>query len=446
MKNWSKTSYRNKTALQQPGWPDREQYEKVVRSLSALPPLVFAGEIRDLKARLAQVAAGRAFLLQGGDCSEEFARCTAPNIRETLKVLLQMAVILTYAGNKPVVKVGRIAGQYAKPRSSDTETVNGENIPSYRGDMANSIEATPEARVPNPERLLMGYHMSAATLNLLRAFTRGGFGSLHRVQAWNQKFVKQSPMGRNYERMAKRISDAIKFMETIGIPTDTPQMREVQFFTSHEALFLGYEEALTREDSTEAGGWYDCSAHMLWIGDRTRQLDGAHVEFLSGVRNPLGIKVGPDHDPDTMLALIERLNPENEPGRITLITRFGAGVVEKHLPPLLRAVKRAGCHVIWTCDPMHANTFSAESGRKTRSFDDILSELQCFFELNWAEGTIPGGVHFELTGDNVTECIGGGRQLSAEQLNLRYLTTCDPRLNAEQSLEMAFQIAEMIRS
>lgn len=443
--HWSKTSYRDKTALQQPHWPDPARHEAVIRELSGLPPLVFAGEIRDLRGLLAEAEAGRAFLLQGGDCAEEFARCTAPNIRETLKVLLQMAVILTYAGNKPVVKVGRIAGQYAKPRSKDTETVDGLELPSYRGDMANAIEPTPEAREPDPRRLIEGYFRSAATLNLLRAFTRGGFGSLHRVQAWNQEFVRRSPMGRNYERMARRISDAIKFMETIGIPTDTPQLKEARFFTSHEALFLGYEEAMTREDSTE-GGWYDCSAHMLWIGDRTRQAEGAHVEFLRGVRNPLGVKVGPKHDPDELLRIVERLNPDNEPGRITLITRFGAGVIEKHLPPLLKAVKRAGRHVLWCCDPMHANTFASDSGRKTRNFDDILSELQCFFELNWAEGTIPGGVHFELTGNNVTECIGGARHLSPEQLGERYLTACDPRLNAEQSLEMAFQIAEMIRN
>ena len=442
---WTKTGYRDKPALQQPNWPDRARYEAVIRELSLLPPLVFAGEIRELKAGLARAARGEAFLLQGGDCSEEFARCTAPNIRETLKVLLQMAVILTYAGNRPVIKVGRIAGQYAKPRSSDTELVNGEEIPSYRGDMANSAEPAAAARRPDPERLLKGYHLSAATLNLLRAFTRGGFGSLHRVQAWNQEFVRQSPMGRNYERMARRISEAIRFMETIGIPTDTPQLKEAQFFTSHEALFLGYEEAMTREDST-SGGWYDCSAHMLWLGERTRQPEGAHVEFLRGVLNPLGMKVGPDYSLDETLAAVERLNPANEPGRMTLITRFGARAIEKNLTPLLRAVKREGMNVIWCCDPMHANTFSAESGRKTRNFDDILSELHCFFELCWAEGAIPGGVHFELTGDNVTECLGGARHLSPEQLGLRYLTTCDPRLNAEQSLEMAFQIAEMIRS
>ncbi len=443
--HWSKTSWRDFDALQQPSWPDKAKFEEAVASISTLPPLVFAGEIRDLKSLLAKTSRGEAFLLQGGDCSEEFARCTSPNIRETLKVLLQMAVVLTYAGNKPVVKLGRIAGQYAKPRSSDTETIDGKEIPSYRGDMANSAEPILEARIPDPQRMLKGYNMSAATLNLLRAFTRGGFGSLHRVQAWNQEFVKQSPMGRSYERMAKQISNALKFMETIGIATDIPQMKQAQFFTSHEALFLGYEEALTREDSVE-GGWYDCSAHMLWIGERTRHLDGAHVEFLRGVNNPLGMKVGPSHDPDDILAVVERLNPLNEPGRMTLITRFGSGQIEKSMPPLLRAIKKAGLDVVWACDPMHANTFSTESGRKTRDFENILSELRCFFELHWAEGTVPGGVHFELTGDNVTECVGGARQLSDAQLGQRYLTTCDPRLNAEQSLEMAFQIAEMIRT
>lgn len=443
--DWNRSSWRNYTALQQPNWPDKEKLEEVLGDISRLPPLVFAGEIRDLKNLLAKASRGEAFLLQGGDCSEEFARCTAPVIRETLKVLLQMAVILTYAGGKPVVKVGRIAGQYAKPRSSDTEMVNGVELPSYRGDMANSIEPVLESRIPDPQRLLQGYNMSAATLNLLRAFTRGGFGSLHRVHAWNQEFVKQSPMGRSYERLAKHISQALNFMEVIGIPTDTPQMKQAQFFTSHEALFLGYEEALTREDSTD-GGWYDCSGHMLWIGDRTRQIDGAHIEFLRGILNPLGMKIGPKHDIDDILAIINRLNPENEPGRMTLITRFGNKYIEKYLPPLVRAVKKEGLDVVWSCDPMHANIRKAETGHKTRSFDDILSELRCFFELHWAEGTVPGGVHFELTGDNVTECTGGARQLADTQLGDNYQTTCDPRLNAEQSLEMAFQIAEMIRS
>ncbi len=445
MSKWTKTGWRERTVLQQPNWPDKDRLEEVLATISTLPPLVFAGEIRDLKEQLAQASRGEAFLLQGGDCSEEFARCTAPNIRETLKVLLQMAVTLTYAGGKPVVKVGRIAGQYAKPRSADTEMVNGVELPSYRGDMANSIEPTLEARTPDPARLLQGYNMSAATLNLLRAFTKGGFGALQRVQAWNQEFVRQSPMGRSYERLAKQISQALAFMETIGIDTDTPQLKQAQFYTSHEALFLGYEEALTREDSTR-GGWYDCSGHMLWIGDRTRQIDGAHIEFLRGVLNPIGMKVGPKHEIDDILAIIERLNPANEPGRMTLIARFGARDIEKYLPPLIRAVKQEGLNVLWSCDPMHANIRKASSGHKTRSFDDILSELRCFFELHWSEGTIPGGVHFELTGDNVTECTGGARQLADAQLGDNYLTTCDPRLNAEQSLEMAFQIAEMIRS
>ncbi|NOQ46363.1 MAG: 3-deoxy-7-phosphoheptulonate synthase class II [Desulfobulbaceae bacterium] len=442
--SWNKSSWQNFTALQQPNWPDKVVYDEVLQTISTLPPLVFAGEIRDLKALLAKAVKGEAFLLQGGDCSEEFSRCTAPNIRETLKVLLQMAIILTYAGGKPVVKVGRIAGQYAKPRSSDTEIVNGEEMASYRGDMANSAEPAVAARMPDPRRMLQGYNMSAATLNLLRAFTRGGFGSLSRVQAWNQEFVKQSPMGRSYERLAKQINQALNFMETIGVSTDTPQLKQVQFFTSHEALFLGYEESLTREDSVD-GGWYNCSGHMLWIGDRTRQIDGAHIEFLRGVLNPLGMKVGPKHDIDDILAIIERLNPENESGRMTLITRFGAKDVEKYMPPLVRAVKKEGLNVVWSCDPMHANTRKTASGHKTRSFEDILSELRSFFELHWAEGTVPGGVHFELTGDNVTECTGGARELVDEQLGQRYLTTCDPRLNAEQSLEMAFQIAEMIR-
>ena len=443
--NWSKSSWHDRTVLQQPNWPDKAQLQEVLQTIATLPPLVFAGEIRDLKASLAKAVQGEAFLLQGGDCSEEFVRCTAPNIRNTLKVLLQMAVTLTYAGGKPVVKVGRIAGQYAKPRSSDTEMVDGVELPSYRGDMANSVEPVLEARIPDPQRLLQGYNMSAATLNLLRAFTRGGFGALHRVQAWNQEFVKQSPMGRSYERLARQISQALDFMETIGIDTEAPQLKQAQFFTSHEALFLGYEEALTREDSLD-GGWYDCSGHMLWIGDRTRQIDGAHIEFLRGVLNPLGMKVGPNHKIDDILSIIERLNPENEAGRMTLIARFGANGIEKHLPPLLRAVKNEGMNVLWSCDPMHANIRKTEGGHKTRSFDDILSELRCFFELHWAEGTIPGGVHFELTGDDVTECTGGARQLVDEQLGQNYLTTCDPRLNAEQSLEMAFQIAEMIRT
>ncbi len=444
-KKWSKSSWKEYTALQQPNWPDQKEVDKVLGNLAQLPPLVFAGEIRSLKKLLAQAAKGEAFLLQGGDCSEDFTRVTAPNIRETLKVLLQMAVVLTYAGGKPVVKVGRIAGQFAKPRSSDTEVVDGVEIASYRGDMVNNSEPTQTARTPNPKLMLKGYYMAASTLNLLRAFTRGGYAALNRVQAWNQEFVVQSPMGRSYDRLAKQIDQAIKFMHTIGIPTDIPQVNQTQLFTSHEALLLGYEDALTRIDST-TGDWYDCSAHMLWIGERTRQIDGAHVEFLRGVLNPIGVKIGPDYDIDNVKRLIEALNPENEAGRLTLITRLGMKKIEKVLPPLLREAKREGYNIVWSCDPMHANTYTAESGHKTRNFNDILSEITCFFEAHWSEGTIPGGVHFEMTGENVTECTGGARNIIDEELHARYLTTCDPRLNAEQSLEVAFQIADMIRS
>jgi 3-deoxy-7-phosphoheptulonate synthase len=442
---WTKSSWRDYVALQQPSWPDQGEVEKVLADLAQLPPLVFAGEIRSLKELLAKAVTGDAFLLQGGDCSEDFSQITAPKIRETLKVLLQMSVILTYAGGKPVIKVGRIAGQFAKPRSSDTEKVNGIEIPSYRGDMVNRPEPTVEARTPNPKNMLKGYNMSAATLNLLRAFTRGGFAALNRVHAWNQEFVVQSPMGRSYERLAKHIQQAIRFMETIGIPADNPQIREAQVFTSHEALLLGYEEALTRQDSL-TGGWYDCSAHLLWIGERTRQIDGAHLEFFRGVLNPIAVKVGPDYDMDDIKRLIDKLNPENEPGRLTLITRLGMKKIEKALPPLLREAKREGYKIVWSCDPMHANTYTAESGHKTRNFNDILSEITCFFENHWAEGTIPGGLHFEMTGENVTECTGGARNIIDEELHQNYLTTCDPRLNAEQSLEVAFQIAEMIRT
>ena len=444
MSEWTKSSWQNFTALQQPNWPDQAQYQEAVDTISKLPPLVFAGEIRTLKKLLADCVDGRAFLLQGGDCAEDFNNCTAPGIRETLKVILQMAVILSYAGGKPVIKVGRIAGQYAKPRSADTENVDGVEIASYRGDMVNSPEPTEAARRPDPSRMIQGYHLAAATMNITRAFTRGGYAALHRVHAWNNEFVKTSPMGRSYERIARHIDQALNFMKTIGLDTDIPQLNQASFFTSHEALLLGYEEALTRQDSI-TGQWYDCSAHMIWIGDRTRQLDGAHIEFLRGVRNPIGMKVGPKHDLDEIRAIVEKLNPENEPGRLTLITRFGAKDIEKHLPPLVRAIKQAGYKVVWSCDPMHGNTYTAETGYKTRSFDNILQELQCFFEIHWAEGSVPGGVHFELTGDNVTECTGGGRNILDQNLLENYQTNCDPRLNAEQSLELAFQIAEMIR-
>ncbi len=443
--DWTKSSWQNHSALQQPKWPDPVQYQSAVDEISRMPPLVFAGEVRSLKAMLADAVEGNAFLLQGGDCAEDFSMCTAPAIRETLKVILQMAVVLTYAGGKPVIKVGRIAGQYAKPRSSDTETVNGIEIPSYRGDMVNSPEPTAAARIPDPHRMVEGYYKAAATMNLLRAFTRGGYAALHRVHAWNQEFVKNSPMGRSYERLAKNISQALNFMEVIGIDTDIPQLNQATFYTSHEALLLGYEEALTRQDST-TGDWYDCSGHMLWIGDRTRQLDGAHVEFFRGVHNPVGMKIGPNHDIDEIKRIIERLNPDNEPGKLTLITRFGTKQIEKYLPNLIREIKKEGFKVVWSCDPMHGNTYTAASGHKTRNFNEILQEIHCFFEIHWAEGSVPGGVHFELTGENVTECTGGGRNILDEQLQLNYQTNCDPRLNAEQSLELAFHIAEMIRS
>jgi 3-deoxy-7-phosphoheptulonate synthase len=443
--NWTKSSWKNFTALQQPNWPDQKAVDTVLSNLSTLPPLVFAGEIRALKQQLAKAVTGDAFLLQGGDCSENFSKVTAPTIRETLKVLLQMAVVLTYAGGKPVIKMGRIAGQFAKPRSADTEIIDGVELPSYRGDMVNRPDFTAESRIPDPNNMMMGYNMAACTLNLLRAFTRGGYGSLQRVQAWNQEFVAQSPMGRSYDRMAKQIDHAIKFMETIGISTENPQINQTQLFTSHEALLLGYEEALTRIDST-TGDWYNCSAHMLWIGERTRQIDGAHVEFLRGVLNPLGVKIGPTYDLDDIKRLVSALNPENEAGRITLITRLGLKNVEKVLPPLLREMKREGFNIVWSCDPMHANTYTADTGHKTRNFNDILAEITCFFETHWSEGTIPGGLHFEMTGENVTECTGGARNIIDSELGQNYLTSCDPRLNAEQSLEVAFQIADMIRS
>ncbi|MEN8140752.1 MAG: 3-deoxy-7-phosphoheptulonate synthase class II [Thermodesulfobacteriota bacterium] len=443
MASWTKSSWQNFEALQQPNWPDAGEYEEAISTISALPPLVFAGEIRNLKKDLAAASEGKAFLLQGGDCSEDFHNCTAPVIRDTLKVILQMAIVLSYAGGKPVIKVGRMAGQYAKPRSADLETIDGVSHPSYRGDMVNNPDFTEAARRPDAGRMVQGYHLSAATMNILRAFTRGGYASVNRVHSWNQEFVKSSPMGRHYDRLAKSIDQALSFMSVVGIDTDIPQLNQATFYTSHEALLLGYEEALTRQDSI-TGGWYDCSAHMVWIGDRTRQLDGAHIEFLRGVGNPLGMKVGPKHDLDNICQILERLNPENEPGRITLITRFGEDI-EKYLPKLIRRIKGEGHKVVWSCDPMHGNTYTAETGHKTRNFNDILQEIQCFFEMHWAEGSVPGGVHFEMTGQNVTECTGGGRNIVAQNLTENYLTSCDPRLNAEQSLELAFQISEMIR-
>ncbi|MDZ7641289.1 MAG: 3-deoxy-7-phosphoheptulonate synthase class II [Desulfurivibrio sp.] len=441
---WNKSDWQRLTALQQPNWPDQGAYQQALATLTELPPLVFAGEIRELKRQLAMAAEGRAFLLQGGDCAESFDHCTAPEVRELLKVILQMTMILGYAGGKPVVKVGRMAGQYAKPRSADTEMVNGVELSSYRGDMVNGSEPSAEARRPDPQRLVQGYHLACATMNILRAFTTGGYAALERVHAWNNEFVKSSPQGQMYEKLAGQIDQAINFMRVLGLDTDVPQLNQASFFTSHEALLLGYEESLTRQDST-SGHWYDCSAHMLWIGERTRQVDGAHVDFLRGVNNPIGVKVGPNHQLDDIKRLVATLNPDNEAGKLTLITRFGCQKIGDHLPSLARGMKEEGYKLVWSCDPMHGNTYTAGSGHKTRSFDDILTEIRNFFEIHWSEGTVPGGVHFEMTGANVTECVGGGRQLDDQQLAGNYQTMCDPRLNAEQSLELAFQIAELLR-
>ena len=445
-RNWTPSSWHAFPAVQQPNWPDSAQLDGALKQIASFPPLVFAGEARSLQAALGQVASGNAFLLQAGDCAESFEEFTAVNIREKLRVILQMAVMLTYSMGVPVVKVGRIAGQFAKPRSNDTEMVDGTELPVFRGHMVNDPIANLDARVPNPQRLVQAYHQAASTLNLVRAFTKGGFADLNRVHSWNQEFVATSAEGRRYEQVASEVERALAFMRACGIDTETNNaLHQVDVFTSHEALILGYEEALTRQDSL-TGGWYDCSAHMLWIGERTRQLDGAHVEFLRGVENPLGCKIGKTTDVDYVLSLCEKLNPARIPGRLTLISRMGANSVEESLRPLLRAVRDAGHPVVWACDPMHANTFTAPNGRKTRNFEDIMSEIVGFVKAHRAEGTWPGGIHIELTGDNVTECLGGSEAVSNEDLDTRYETVCDPRLNARQSLDLAFRVAELIRS
>lgn len=449
--DWNKFSWQDFPAMQQPDWPDQKLYKETLNEIERFPPLVFAGEIRALRKKLKEVAEGKAFLLQGGDCAEEFSQCTSKTIRETLKVLLQMAVVLTYAGEKPVVKVGRIAGQYAKPRSKPTELVDGLELPSFRGDLVNAAEATLEARQPDARKLLQGYFHSASTLNLLRAFTRGGFASLEKVHSWNKEFVKNSKLGEKYEQMAEDIDKALTFMRVVGIdPEKTTQVSQVEFYTSHEALLLGYESALTRNDSLPGKYHampYDCSAHMLWIGDRTRQLDGAHVEFFRGIKNPIGIKVGPDHDMDVIRQLLDKLSadPDEEPGRITIITRFGADKIEKHLPGLIRGVEDSGHRVVWSCDPMHGNTYLSESNYKTRHFEAISSEIERFFQIHKAEGSVAGGVHLEMTGNNVTECIGGAEEIEDHHLEINYATSCDPRLNAKQSLELAFKIAGILK-
>jgi 3-deoxy-7-phosphoheptulonate synthase len=442
---WSPDSWRARPAKQQPDYPDGGQLKRVEEQLGLFPPLVFAGEARHLKARLAEVAAGRSFLLQGGDCAESFAEFRANNIRDTFRVLLQMAVVLTFAGSCHVVKVGRMAGQFAKPRSDAVEVQGGVELPSYRGDIINGIEFTPAARQPDPARLLTAYSQAAATLNLLRAFAQGGYADLHRVHRWNLGFVERSPAGERYRDMADRIAEALAFMEASGLTgATTPTISQTEFYTSHEALLLPFEQAMTRVDST-SGDWYDTSAHMLWIGDRTRQLDGGHVEFARGVANPLGVKIGPSMAPAELLTLIEALNPANEPGRLTLIARMGSDKIGDKLPALIRAVKREGRAVLWSSDPMHGNTVKSSTGYKTRPFDRILTEVRRFFEVHQAEGSHAGGIHVEMTGQDVTECLGGAQEITESSLADRYHTHCDPRLNASQSLELAFLIAEGLR-
>ncbi|VAW10031.1 2-keto-3-deoxy-D-arabino-heptulosonate-7-phosphate synthase II [hydrothermal vent metagenome] len=445
MEKWTPSSWRAKPISQVPTYADGNAVAAVEEELADFPPLVFAGEARKLKAQLAEVAAGRGFLLQGGDCAESFAEHRADNIRDFFRVFLQMAVVLTFAGSVPVVKVGRIAGQFAKPRSSDFEEVDGVSLPSYRGDIINGIEFEEATRLPDPQRQMKAYRQSAATLNLLRAFAQGGYANLEHVHQWTQGFVAGSPAGERYAELAGRIDQALAFMRACGIDQDSvPQLRSTDFFTSHEALLLGYEEALTRIDST-TGEPYATSGHFIWIGDRTRDPGEAHVEFFRGIRNPIGIKCGPSLAPDTLLRLLEILNPDNEPGRITLISRFGAGKVADHLPKLINAVSREGASVVWSCDPMHGNTIKASTGYKTRPFDQILTEVRQFMDIHRASGTYAGGIHVEMTGKDVTECIGGATSISETDLSDRYHTHCDPRLNADQALELAFLIAEELK-
>ena len=445
MSGWNPSSWRTRKALQLPNYPDRAALEAVEAELSRRPPLVFAGEIRRLRRQLANVASGQAFLLQGGDCAESFKEFSAANVRDTFRVLLQMAVVMTFAAAKPVVKVGRIAGQFSKPRSSDTEVIDGVELPSYRGDSINDMAFTPEGRVPDPARLVRAYDQSASTLNLLRALASGGYADLHNVHQWTLDFLSDSPAGERYQEYADRITEALSFMRACGVTADAaPSLEGVDFYTSHEALHLPFEEAMTRME-TQSGRWYGTSAHLIWIGDRTRQPDGAHIEYCRGVENPIGLKCGPTLDPDELIELIDLLNPRNEAGRLLLYARMGAGKVGKGLTPLVRKVVAEGRNVVWSCDPMHGNTIKAGNGYKTRAFDHILSELRSFIEVVRSEGAEPGGVHFEMTGQDVTECVGGAGHLSEADLSSRYHTHCDPRLNADQALEMAFQIADALK-
>jgi 3-deoxy-7-phosphoheptulonate synthase len=444
--DWTPSLWRKKQAKQQPAYPDRGKLHEVEERLAKLPPLVFAGEARRLKKKLAEVAQGQAFLLQGGDCAESFQEFGANAIRDSFRVLLQMSVVLIFGGAIPVVKVGRMAGQFAKPRTEATETIDGVTLPSYRGDIVNGYAFTAEDRAPDPERMIRAYNQSAATLNLLRAFAQGGYADLNEVHRWNLDFVDSSLQGERYRKVAKHIGETLGFMAACGITAETtPRLRETSFFTSHEALLLPYEEALTRIDST-TGDWYDVSAHMLWVGDRTRGPEDAHVAFLSGVKNPLGLKCGPSLDPDDLIRLIDKLNPEDEPGRLTLVVRMGATKIHKYLPTLLRRVREEGRKVVWCCDPMHGNVQKTPSGYKTRDFNQILSEARDFFAICKSEQTWPGGIHLEMTGRDVTECTGGSVDLKEADLAACYLTQCDPRLNASQALEMAFLIAEQLKA
>jgi 3-deoxy-7-phosphoheptulonate synthase len=445
MSNWTPSSWRDFPIKQQPTYPNQELLKKIETELKAYPPLVFAGEVRSLRRHFSDISNGKGFLLQGGDCAESFSEFHADNIRDTFKVMLQMAIVMTFAGSKPVTKVGRMAGQFAKPRSSDTETIDGVELASYRGDIINGIDFTEAARVPDPERLVKAYNQASATQNLLRAFAQGGFADLKKVHKWNQDFVANSPLGERYQGIADKIAEGIDFMAAIGIDSsNTLSLRQTELYTSHEALLLNYEEAFTRIDS-ETGDWYDTSAHMLWIGDRTRQLDGAHIEYMRGIQNPIGVKAGPTMDPDELIRLIDAVNPTNDDSRLNVIVRMGADKVQDHLPALIKAVEREGRNVLWSCDPMHGNTIKASNGYKTRPVDSILTEVKQFFQVHKSEGTYAGGVHFEMTGKNVTECLGGAFQVSEEDLSSRYHTHCDPRLNADQALELAFLIADSLK-
>ena len=445
MSKWNKDSWRDYNILQQPVYPDITKLRECEDKLSKLPPLVFAGEVRNFKDELAKVTQGHGFLLQGGDCAESFANFNAVNIRDMFKIILQMAIVLTFAGGCPVVKVGRVAGQFAKPRSSDYEEINGVKLPSYRGDIINGFEFNESARVPDPKRMIDAYYQSASTLNLLRAFSRGGLANLHEVHRWNLGFVKRSELDEKFEKLASELTNALKFMEACGVTTsNTPTLSETKLYTSHEALLLPYEEALTRVDSL-SGDWYDCSAHMLWIGERTRGVDDAHVHFLSGVKNPIGCKIGPNATADDVIKLANKLNPNNENGRLNIIIRMGADKIESRLPNILKDIKSEGLNILWSIDPMHGNTVKVSNGYKTREFDNVLREVKSFFDIHNACGTIPGGVHLEMTGQDVTECTGGAFKVTQEALASRYETQCDPRLNADQALELAFLIADEVK-